>query len=185
MTRVTRLLVLVACVTTLAWLGWNTYLARVQAKSARADLLKVASLAREVRDLHAALDSTTSEQLNPASLIPALHEALLASSLPTQTLATFASEGGTTDMRARATLEPITLPQLGTLLNHWRASHPTWTANTIELGPSTARGSSRALAPGADQIDIPSTLRVGLVLEPTRPSPRATTQITIPKDPTP
>mgnify|MGYP001311846171 CR=1 FL=1 len=185
MTRVTRLLVFVACLATLVWFGWGTYLARAQAKAARADLIKVASLAREVRDLHTALDSTTSEQLDPAALIPALHEALLASSLPTQTLASFASEGGTTDTRARATLEPITLPQLGTLLDHWRASHPTWTATTIELGQSTARGPSRALAPGADPIDIPSTLRVGLVLEPTRPSPRATTPNTRPKDPTP
>ncbi|MGD9791116.1 MAG: hypothetical protein AB7Q00_08750 [Phycisphaerales bacterium] len=185
MTWVTRLLVFVACLATLAWFGWNTYTARVQAKAARADLLKVASLVREVGERRATLDGTTPVQLDPASLIPALHEALLASSLPTQTLASFASDGSTTDTRARATLEPITLPQLGTLLDHWRASHPTWTATTIELGQSTARGPSRTLAPGTDPIDIPSTLRVGLILEPTRPSPQATTPTTRPKDPTP
>ncbi len=185
MTRMTQLLVFVACLASLAWFGWGTYSARTQAEAARADLLKVASLAREVGEGRAGLDSATSEQLDPASLIPALHEALLASSLPTQTLASFASDGSTTDTRARATLEPITLPQLGTLLDHWRASHPEWTATTIELGQSTARGPSRALAPGADPIDIPSTLRVGLVLEPTRPSPRSATRTSRPKDPTP
>ncbi|MGD9789011.1 MAG: hypothetical protein AB7Q00_08015 [Phycisphaerales bacterium] len=185
MTSVMRLAIFVVCLAAIAWFGWNTSAAYNAAKAAREDLGSITTLAHEVRERRESLDGSTAPEADPGTLIPMLHGALLATSLPTQTLASFASEGGTTDTRARATLEPITLPHLGTFLARWREIHPDWTMTTIELGASATRGPTRTLAPGTDPIDIPSTLRVGLVLEPTRPSPLAAAPTSLTKDPTP
>jgi len=61
--------------------------------------------------------------------------------------------------RVRVTLEGITLPGLGRVMNAWRTAQPEWTVTQVQLTPA----SSGDPAPGL----VPRPLRVALLMEAT------------------
>lgn len=171
MMTLARWIVLLAGAAAPPWFAWDAARAHREASRAREGLIEVDRLAGQVQERRAAHAAGVSSS-DASSLLPALHAALLASSLPTQSLSSFAGDPADPDgtPQARATIEPITLAQLGGLLAHWRERHPEWTITTIELGLAGGRAPARTLPPGSAPVDVPSLLRAGLVLEPTLPA---------------
>jgi hypothetical protein len=72
-------------------------------------------------------------------------------------------------VRHTAVLEPITLPQLGRVLERWGTARPDWTVLTIEIAPLKVE-------PGAKSARKGAPLRVTLTVETVRAGSCVTAQ---------
>ncbi len=166
-------LVLIMVVTSVAVTGHGAYRARARAVAELARLRSVTEQAGQISGLRAAMPAWALRRSSPAGLAERVGTALQAGGLPSSSLSGLSPEaesavggiGGasgesvrTKVRRATLTLEPATLPQVGTFLKAWRTREPDWTVASVDLSP--LGGKVGAVGGGGD---LP--LRAVIVLE--------------------
>lgn len=150
--------VLVLGATGLAWTGTGAAGARADARRARVELEHAGADAREIVRLRTLLPSAILDASPASELPPRLTAALAACGLPSSALVTFSAEAahraGGMPASASLVLAPVTLPQLGRVLDAWRRREPGWVVTGLEITPTTD---------SAEGGDVP--LRVVISLE--------------------
>jgi hypothetical protein len=161
------LLALVPCVALAAWLGQRALTAHDRLDAAQRHHEKVIKSVALIDQLR---NTTPSAAPKPppnvsGQVADVLVEAGLAPALLTNLAPGAETSVGPCYRRqaARLTLEPITLPDLGRLLNVWRSTRPEWTIASITVSPQIVRQT------GANQPDAADTstrtVRVNLLIE--------------------
>jgi hypothetical protein len=170
-----------------AWL--STRAASASAVRAQGDLDTTASLAARLATMESQLPawakagSTTGESETVAQTIARI---LAEVGLPPSALNSLSPESTTAiggsnlpeasrpqRVRHTATIEPVTLVQLGRVLDKWRAARPQWTVTSIEMAPlrEPDAKSGRRGVPLRVAISVES-VRPGPGASPPRPAPR-------------
>lgn len=141
-----RIALALALASALIALGVGMHRLRAAAASADAEhraLLLAAADARQVLQLRASTARIGDAQRPSQDVISRVNQALAVAGIPARTLTDLREEGdvaidaGPPELRRQtvaATLEPITLDQLGRFLEEWRLSQPLWTVTRIDIG---------------------------------------------------
>jgi type II secretory pathway component PulM len=135
---------LIGCATALAWSARLALTARAEANRAEFALRRVEGQARELVTLRAKVPAPHAPGAGLAARVSAT---LARCGLPAAALASL-SPGSVIGQRQQATLTlgAVTLPQVGSFLDAWRAAEPEWAVASIDLSPVQ----SGAATPGAD-----------------------------------
>ena len=165
-----------------AWL--STQAASASAARARRDLETASSLAARLATMESQLPAwakagstageretvaqTTARILSEVGLPPSALNSLSPESTTAIGGSNLPEASRPQRVRHTATIEPVTLAQLGRLLDKWRAARPQWTVTSIEMTPlrDPDGKSGRKGAP----------LRVALSVESVRPGPGVSPQ---------
>jgi hypothetical protein len=139
--------------------GQRAAASRAAAGREQAELGRVAAQARELRSLRAAAASPESAKAT-SGLASRVGTALSRAGLPASCLSSLSPEAqsvqaidgsrpGVRRQRATLVLTSLTLPQLGSFLQTWRADEPAWTITGVEVaaaqGPPPPTGGDMPL----------------------------------------
>jgi len=127
-------------IVTLTWSINRAHSARAEAQVQETSLQQTREQLEQLASMPSASGSRASH--DNRTLAARVAAILADAGLPRDSLASLSPEtqqnlSNTTLARRRAslTLSPVTLPELGRFLDHWRQAEPAWTVTAIDLNP--------------------------------------------------
>jgi hypothetical protein len=189
MSRVSRLLVVIAGAAVMlgvAWSGHRAWEARSMLERSEKRLATVSGQLREVTELRTRPSRVSRSSLPASGMVGEVTAVLTRAGVPSSVMTSLTpgqesllsgpgsgshgSTNGSEEVRRRSqrlVLEPVTLPAMGRFLDCWRKAHPEWIVSSLEVTPLDTGLGSRADNAQASSGTTLTPVRVSLALEST------------------